>query len=84
MKTVSNDPLIKYLTNLESQFLIGVGEYFPSALIVDVRSERLEYSLELKISMSFAFVIIGINKSNMECGILGFNIFYFAVRNLKL
>ena len=49
-----------------------------------VRSERLEYSLEFKISMSIAFVNRGINKSNMKCGILGFDIFDFAVRNPKL
>ena len=47
-----------------------------------VRSERLEYSLEL--SKSFAFVNLGINKSNMECSILGFDIFDFAVWNPEL
>ena len=31
-----------------------------------VRSQRLEYSLEFKISMSFALVTLGINKSNMN------------------
>ena len=64
--------------------MLSTKHFYTNERQFAVRSERFEYSLELKISMSFAFVIIGINKSNMECGILGFNIFDFAVRNLKL